>query len=649
MTRTFGRYGFARGSVSPLFFLILALLSLLSEGNGGAQEPAYLDSLLARSEQLRLHDDPYWWILLHYKQSLFGVRSLVDDPDFYLAQDGKHNPRGELEATLRGFFQPDREEAGKCVCRFIARFTWLQEQLGFDMSKVLVSECPAFNEIIEKINPASATLIFPTSYVNSPASMFGHTLISIETSTKSKLMSHAINYSATGVDRNGFLFAFKGIFGFYEGYFSILPYYQKVAEYSDINNRDMWEYPLHLTEEEVLRMLRHLWELQEIYSRYYFFDENCSYTLLFLLDAARPSLHLTDGFRPWVMPVDTIRAQQKKGVIDQAFYRPSKATRMEHIISLLDTDCQRLALAVIRGELEPADLLEKGLDLETEVRILDLVMEYAQVQYTKEELTKEEYVERFLEASKARSSLGRPEGYGYDIPAPSRPEQGHKPNRLSIGVGYRAWDDLDEGSLYQEIRFRPTYHDLLDSDKGYSRGAQIEFLSGVLRYYNSTDRVELERLDLVNIVSLAPRNRFFKPISWKVNTGLTQADLPGGDRTLVYSLNIGGGLCYDNRILGLCYGMFETEIDLGGGLSNAHSIGFGGTLGILRKITEAWKFHLLFRPFYFVLGEQYESLEWAFLQQYTIFTNMALSLELTGKEAQGLYQTEAGALVHLYF
>jgi len=117
----------------------------------------------------------------------------------------------------------------------------------------------------------------------------------------------------------------------------------------------------------------------------------------------------------------------------------------------------------------------------------------------------------------------------------------------------------------------------------------------------------------------------------------------------VYSLNIGGGLCYDNRILGLCYGMFETEIDLGGGLSNTHSIGFGGTLGILRKITEAWKFHLLFRPFYFVLGEQYESLEWAFLQQYTIFTNVAFSLELTGKEAQGLYQTEAGALVHLYF
>jgi len=276
-------------------------------------------------------------------------------------------------------------------------------------------------------------------------------------------------------------------------------------------------------------------------------------------------------------------------------------------------------------------------------------MEYLQVQYTKKELTKEEYVERFLEASKARSSLGRPEGYGYDIPVPSRPDQGHKPNRLSIGVGYRAWDDFHENSLYQEIRFRPTYHDLLDSDKGYSRGAQIEFFSGALRYYDSTDSVELEWLDLVNIVSLAPRNRFFKPISWKVNTGLKQADLPGGDRTLVYALNVGGGLCYDNRVLGLCYGMLETEIDLGGGLSDSYSLGFGGSLGILRKITEAWKFNLLFRPFYFALGEQYESLGWAFLQQYTIFTNVAFSLELTGKEAQGLYQTEAAAFLNLYF
>ena len=32
----------------------------------------------------------------------------------------------------------------------------------------------------------------------------------------------------------------------------------------------------------------HTYEMDKIYSDYYFFDENCSYDLLFLLDAARP-------------------------------------------------------------------------------------------------------------------------------------------------------------------------------------------------------------------------------------------------------------------------------------------------------------------------------------------------------------------------
>ena len=37
-------------------------------------------------------------------------------------------------------------------------------------------------------------------------------------------------------------------------------------------------------------MLKHLWELQGIAFDYYYFDENCSWQLLGLLEVARPSL-----------------------------------------------------------------------------------------------------------------------------------------------------------------------------------------------------------------------------------------------------------------------------------------------------------------------------------------------------------------------
>ncbi|NIQ11966.1 MAG: DUF4105 domain-containing protein, partial [candidate division Zixibacteria bacterium] len=57
------------------------------------------------------------------------------------------------------------------------------------------------------------------------------TLISINGENESKLLSHALNYSAFTEEKNGVAFAFKGIFGLYNGYYSVLPYYAKLKQY----------------------------------------------------------------------------------------------------------------------------------------------------------------------------------------------------------------------------------------------------------------------------------------------------------------------------------------------------------------------------------------------------------------------------------
>ena len=178
------------------------------------------------------------------------------------------------------------------------------------------------------MQPRSAVLIFPGSYLNSPASLFGHTLLGIEGPYHSKLLAYAVNYSALTDESNGIAFALKGIFGLYPGYYSLLPYYEKTKEYGDLERRDIWEYALNLSPEETARMAPHIWELRGIYSDYYFFDENCSYNLLFLLEAARPSLRLAEQTRPWVIPVDTVRLVQESGLVRKMHYRPSKATRI---------------------------------------------------------------------------------------------------------------------------------------------------------------------------------------------------------------------------------------------------------------------------------------------------------------------------------
>ena len=68
----------------------------------------------------------------------------------------------------------------------------------------------------------------------------------------------------------------------------------------------------------------------------------------------------------------------------------------------------------------------------------ELAIEYVQYLYSKKKLTKEVYLERFMEVSKVRSELGDLWNSPVkEMEAPPQPERGHGPNRLSIGVGVK--------------------------------------------------------------------------------------------------------------------------------------------------------------------------------------------------------------------
>jgi len=640
------RYGYLKKTVSFFVFFTVVLFAAFCS----AEELSKVDLLVERAITDKLHEDDYWFILLHYKKGLSCVKSLIDDSEFFLSENGKNDPLSELEATIRSFFQEDKEKAKEVLCRFTARYFWLKDKLGFDISSLPYSGCAEFDATLKRIKPESAVLVFPSGYINSPASMFGHTLIRIDSAEDSSLLSYAVNYSATGNDLNGILFAFKGIFGFYQGYFSILPYYEKVKEYGDIDHRDMWEYRLDLTKEEITLMMLHLWELQGIYSDYFFFDENCSYILLFLLDAARPSLKLTDSFDLWVMPVDTIRVMEKKKLLEAVVYRPSKSVKIKHLISATKEEQHDLALKIYNGDIGSGDVLIQNFSKKEKARTLDLVMEYSQYKYSRKELTKEKYFDVFFSASKVRSKLKNIEPYIKDIDSPNSPEKGHKPNRFGIGFGFlKGADRGDENVFFQEIRIRPTYHDLLSNDSGYVKGSQIEFTNMVFRYFPSRGRVILEKLDIINIVSISERDKFFKPYSWKVDTGFFRKSLPGGKRGLFYKLSFGGGYAWDKKLFGTIYLMADSELNVSGRIKNSFCFGLGGTAGILKEVSGRYKIHLFVRPLYFMLGDTHTGFEWKASQQVSITANTAVSLDFSGKDSFSHYELEAMFCFHIYF
>ena len=207
------------------FCLILSTYSFSKDSN---QLPPYLDTPRLKE----ISQSPQWLDLLHYHQiGLFtSFESQADDPNFFLAQDGKTNPYNELTATIRAFLQAQQTETSSAQCQFPARLHWLSSQLG--ETYFPKHTCKEFEQWFNKIDARSITLIFPAAYLNSPSSMFGHTLMRINRlSGNNDLLDYSVNYAANAdPNDNELLFSFKGLTGGYPGVFTVLPYYEKVNE-----------------------------------------------------------------------------------------------------------------------------------------------------------------------------------------------------------------------------------------------------------------------------------------------------------------------------------------------------------------------------------------------------------------------------------
>ena len=149
--------------------------------------------------------------------SVFAAWSMI--PVSFWRPRGNLIPRRSLKPRCKAFSRVEEDETKHPVCRFIARYHWLSEKLKIDSSRLPVQECRRFTEILDQIKPDSITLIFPASHINSPASMFGHTMLTIDTASKSRLLAYAINYSAVTLETFGPVFAIQGPVRFLSGIF----------------------------------------------------------------------------------------------------------------------------------------------------------------------------------------------------------------------------------------------------------------------------------------------------------------------------------------------------------------------------------------------------------------------------------------------
>jgi hypothetical protein len=502
----------------------------------------------------QLANDRFWISLGHYETAkLGGWRSYVSDRKFFLAPDGNEHPDHELAATVQALYAPASLGEQHAQCIYPARTRWLKSQLN--LSDLPAPDCAEFKKWFKDVSPHSAVMIFPAAYLNSPSSMFGHTLLRIDQadvqSDKTSLLSYAINFGAyiEGSD-NSILYAWKGLMGGYPGLFALVPYQEKLSEYRSLENRDLWEYRLNLTQAETARMVEHVWELKQIQFDYFFFDENCSYRLLELLQVARPSLRLTEQFPLTAIPTDTVKAVKEAGLVESIEYRPSRERELLSRAEPLNKEEQQWVLKVSADQQVLQEPTFKALPRDRQALIIDAAYRLERYRANGQERDAQR-AQRSFELLRAINKNPAPE---LQIPQPGLPEDGHESRTWQAGIGTRG------DRAFGEYGLRMAYHDLNDNAESFPLGAQIEILQMKLRQYEG-NQWQFQQLDLATIRSLTPRNELLQPLSWQVTGGLERVPGKHDDETLVSHVNGGGGGTWalGDDVLGFALGTVRVE------------------------------------------------------------------------------------------
>jgi hypothetical protein len=642
--------------------VVVSLLSALGFASPVRAEADYLASLIAEAHAQRLAESRDWQVLLHYRATkLGGFRSEADGLGFFLAgKPGQTDRSAELDATLAAFFaaapadplNPDTQHA---QCRFPARYAWLKRALAIDAARLPDQRCPLLDTWRTGIAAEAATLVYATAYLNSPASMYGHTFFRISRATGegNPLLDYAVNFAADVNTTNGLVYAVRGVAGGFPGRFYVIPYYVKVQEYSNMESRDLWEYELALTREQVERLVLHAWETRTTHFDYYFVTKNCSYQLLTLLEVADPSLHLIERFSGQVIPSDTVRViLEQPGLVRRIAPRPSLVSTMIRRKADLARPEVRAAeqwVATAPGG-TPPDLT--GMPAPRQAQVIDAAYDYLRYRQGLKNQPTDDFKKRERQMFLARGRLGVPPQVVEAQPGIDAPERGHATLRLGVGGGVAD----QAGGGFETLSIRGAIHDYLDPSRGYPEDAELEMLHLRLRFDNDRRAAGVDRLDLLHILSAAPVDRWVHNMSWKVWAGADNArelgcERPGsphaGWRCLYGGATTGGGFAarFGPQQRALAFLLAETAAAAGPAFDAADHrfrVGAGGEAGLVAEAGELLRLQLGVQYIYYVLGERRSHVHAHAAQSISIGRGLALRL---GVDTAGTYAQVATELL----
>ena len=526
-------------------------------------------------------DEKYWLKLLHFEKG----SSKADGEKFFLSPNGKKNPEAELKATISAFFDPNMKVGWfnyHPQCVFRARYEFLKE-MGL-LKEAPVIECHEFEEWKKGLNAESITLIFSSSYPNNPSSLFGHTLLRLnQKDKKNDLLDYAVAFSAIPEKEDpGLVFAFKGFSGGYKGLFEITKYYTKVNEYNNGESRDLIEYNLAMTPEELDRIINHLWEIyQTTYFDYYFADENCSAVLADLIavgyiDDDRVNTHA----RWYYLPGEMVKHFSKlDGRIKSTNYRPSLKKQIAKTWENLTAEENENVVAILDQEVLPDNIAD--------AKVLDAVIAYLDFTHyrTKQKLS-DRHQKMLRSALVMRAKLPKAQIVKETYDQNNMPEYSHNPQKFSF------FTRLENHNTIAGFEIKQGYHDLMSNDRGFDAFSQFDILTASLIYDFKNKKLEFDKITLVDLISLHEYTYYDPQLSWRAK--ITNERIFDLDCTVCHKVNAnaygGVSLRSSSSVFSIMFGVFG---EVSSNLKKGFRAGPGSEISLFNQIGEVYKIGLI--------------------------------------------------------
>lgn len=580
------------------FFVCLALLCL-------ANTPLYA---LSTTEILHIAANPTWLRLLHMPDT--GGESRISSSSFFISKIGQTDAYAELQATLSAMRQPMNKEADQhAICRYPARYAFLTKIKAISQSNV---HCPQLSQYLRNQQYTGASFLFAEGYLNNPGSVFGHMFFRLKRGENhSYLLDPVLNFTADTANDDGAVQMYKGLTGSYTGTFNQVPLYERMNHHNLKENRNVWEYPLKLNDEQLELLLLHFWEIKTLGFDYYFMSDNCVTQLLALVNVTVPKLDILRQSGYKIMPFQSLSLlSQYSDLLDEPIFHPSPKQQIRYRESLLPqevlTTVKRLTAT---QSISQAKSLLLTVSPTYQAKVLDLSIDLLSNE-NQLSPTRQKYKKELVTY---RSQLNV-KSHWPPIPSPkNKPNHAHGSSRLSFGYQY------DGADWFSTLAGRFVYHDFLDPSGANQFGSEVEMHHAEIAYRDSD--VFLRQYELINITGLYPRTTLLKPKSHRLRFGYTNF-LNNSQSADVYGL-MSRGLTWGTESF-LAYALADMQTNIGQQWHKGWRIAIGSSLGVLYRANRHWAIHAEVKRSFSLGNNRPHQSNWLLRHQWSFSKNFGL-------------------------